>query len=220
MMARRFFSIGFVVSLLGCGGNVTIGGGGNGGGGAGGSATTTGPSGPTGSTGTGTAPDDFTACNGPAQCTLVPAGCCPPCGFPEIEAYVAVHVDKGMDYIDSICPQPVPCDACVPGYNPHLFAYCDTAAGKCVAADARTHAVSACTSAEQCFLRGGTDCCESCSELDASELTALSSIAEPSLGELVCNPDTPCPPCAPLYPGGVETSCGSDGHCQVIVIDK
>lgn len=212
MGSRRLFSVCFWVSLAGCGGNVAVGAGGNGGGG--GDATT-------GSTGTATAPDDFTACDGPGQCTLVSAGCCEPCGVPELAQYAAVNVAQGMAYKDFTCPEPVPCVDCVPGYNPHLFAYCDTAAGKCVAADARTHAVSACTSHEQCHVRGGADCCEICDELTSAELTAVSSAADPSLGELVCNPETPCPPCAALYPDNAVAVCSGDtGHCEVAVLEN
>ncbi len=222
MKPRLFFSIGLLAlaGVSGCGGNVDTGGNGGGGSGGGG-ATGTGTGGATTSTGTGTLPDAFTACDGPGQCTLALASCCAPCVVPELSDYAAVNVDQTGAYHDMICPVQPPCDACLGGYNPHLFAYCDVAAGKCVAADARTHAVSACTSADQCFLRGGTSCCESCDELDASELTALSTTAAPTLAELVCSPLAgACPPCAPTYPGLVEPTCGDDGHCQVLVIDK
>jgi hypothetical protein len=223
MRTRLSFSIGLFLCVAGCGGNVTVGAGGAGGEGGGTTSAPTGGSGSTvsttTSTGTGTAPGDFAACNGPGQCLLATATCCGPCGFPELPDYVAVHNDKAMAYYESLCPDPVACPDCITGYDPHLFAYCDLAAGKCVGADARTHAVSACTSADQCYLRGGASCCESCNELTQGELTALSTFADPSLVELVCNPDAPCPPCAPSYPAGAQATCGPDGHCSVLVLD-
>lgn len=219
-----FFAISIFLlpCVLGCGGNVAVGSGGDGGAG-GGTTTGTGAAstGSTTSTGTGgSLPGDFTACDGPGQCTLVTVECCPPCGMPELPDVLAVHVDQGMAYKDYTCPDPVDCPACATGYNPHLFAYCDTAAGKCVAADTRTHAVSACTSDDQCVLRNGTECCENCNELQVSEITSVAFVADPSLMELVCAPDNACPPCAPIYPADVTTACGDDGHCRVLVIDK
>lgn len=216
-------SIGLLACVLGCGGNVAVGTGGAGGAGGAGGGTTTGTAtaSTTSSTGTGgSLPDDFTACDGPGQCTLVTVECCPPCGMPELPDVLAVHVAQGMAYKDYTCPDPVDCPACETGYNPHLFAYCDTAAGKCVAADTRTHAVSACTADEQCALRNGTECCENCNELQSYELTAVASGADPSLMELVCAPEIACPPCVPIYPADVIAICSNDGHCQVLPIDK
>jgi len=219
-----YFDVGLALWMTGCGGDVTIGTGGAGGtggtGGAGGTGGTaaTGTS-TTGSTATGTVTmnDDFAACSGPGQCVLAIPDCCGGCGVPEVGNFVAVNSAKLEAYSKSVCPEPEPCPDCPYGLNPHLFAYCD--AGTCVAADVRTHAVSACTTSNDCQLRNGTSCCEGCGVASVYDLTAVASGANPSLVELVCVPEGGCPPCLPEYPPEASSVCGANGHCEIIVLE-
>jgi hypothetical protein len=149
------------IALLGsagaCGGGVQgaggSGAGGSGGGGSGGGAA-------------------FDACTGPKQCVLTNATCCGVCGMPEVTDMVAVNQAKLDAFRGDLCPQPVGCPECAQEPNPNLFAYCEE--GRCVAADARTHAVSACTDTSDCVLRYGMGCCESTCQGVESELTSVS----------------------------------------------
>lgn len=202
------FGFGLALSIVGCGGNVSVDSTSGGGGGAGG-GTTTGTT-----TGTG---NDFTSCDGPGQCVLAVPGCCSGCGVPEVGDFAAVNSAKLDAYHTSVCPEETPCPACEGGINPNLFAYCD--AGKCVAADVRTHAVSACATSADCHLRVGAGCCEGCGPVSESDLTVTSN-AVPGLEALVCGPNAGCPECAPQYPPDVAPSCGGDGHCELVLLDN
>jgi len=207
MQNSFLLQLGLALAIAGCGGNVSVGTSGDGGnGGAGGGTTTS----------TGTPTNDFAACTGPGQCVLAITNCCGPCGTPEIGDYAAVNQAQLGGYQKFVCPEETPCPACAAELNPHLFAYCD--AGQCVAADARTHAVSACTSSDDCYLRVGTDCCESCGPISVSQLTAVTN-AMPQIEALVCAPDTGCAECGSQLPPEALTLCGVSGHCEVVISD-
>lgn len=187
-------------SAPGCGGTVVDPG-------TGGTGTTTGTTTGTGST-TGAA---FDACDGPGQCVLVPSSCCGSCGTQSLESMTAVHADHTAAYFESLCPDDVACPACAALPNPNLFAYCES--GHCVAADAKTHAVSACTADADCRLRLGADCCEPC-DGSADQIIAVS--LDNDLKGLVCTPNEGCPKCAVQYPPNAAAWC-TGGHCAVVL---
>jgi hypothetical protein len=214
MRNRLFFAMVLALSIAGCGGNVSVAAGGAGGtGGTGNSGGNTGTS-TTATTVTTTPVNDFTACNAPGQCVLAAAGCCGPCGTPELDAYVAINGVNEPAFHKSVCPEEPPCVPCETTPNPNLFAYCD--AGHCVAADIRTHAVSLCKTAADCRLRWGADCCEGCGLASLSDLTSVASTEMPTLETLVCAPEVGCPKCAAQYPSDANPVCGSDGHCEIV----
>jgi len=189
---------------LACGGNVTVSAGGSGGG------TSTG--GATSSTTSSTAPDDFTSCTGPGQCTLALPGCCPSCQVPELGSFTAINAAKVDAYSKFVCPEPTPCPACDPPPNPNLFAYCKE--GTCVAADIRQEPLSACADNGDCRLRNTAECCEVCFG-DSNNLIAMRSDATSTLMGLMCAPDAACSKCLPQYPPTALPYCGEDGHCAV-----
>lgn len=202
----------FCFSTAACSGNVVVENtGGNHGGLGGGGNGQTGVTTSSGSL-TSTSPIDFAACDGPGQCMLAEPGCCPACGIPELGAFAPINSKYEADYQKYVCPEPTPCPACETIPNPNLFAYCD--AGHCVAADVRTHAVSACKSSSDCHLRAGSACCEACGDVSFDSLIAVSGTSGVSLASLVCSPNGDCPDCIPNYPAAVAT-CADDGHCQV-----
>lgn len=215
MRCAILLSASCLFALAACGGQVTTA---SSGAGEGGSPSTA----STGAAGTTTSGnlEELAACDAPAQCVLIPAGCCPACGLAELFDFVAVNAASAEAAQKVLCPEPSPCPDCAHVENPNLFVYCDKDQGRCVGADVRAHAVSACQSSEECVLRGGAHCCEDCLADDASEVTSVSLSVDPSLSSIVCEGMPPCPPCAPPAPGGVIPECGEDGHCKVFVIDK
>jgi hypothetical protein len=201
-------ALGISLSVLACGGNVNVGGTGGSGGTVGSSASTS-----SASTSSSTGADDFYSCNGPGQCTLAGTGCCSKCGPPALADFAAVSVSKLADYQKYVCPEPQPCPGCATVFDPNLIAYCS--AGKCVAADIRTDALSACKADSDCHLRNGAACCESCVE-DSSQVVAVSYTASPQLAELMCAPGGGCPKCLPQYPPDLAPACGGNGHCTYV----
>lgn len=201
-----FSTLALLFAVPACGGNVSVSGSGGGGsGGAGG--TTTG----TTTTGTTSSSDDFFSCNGPGQCVLAVPSCCSGCGIQEASAFEAVNAAKADAYFKDVCPEPMPCPECVSQPNPNLFAYCDS--GKCAVADARTHPVSECGVDEDCHLRNGAGCCETCG-VDPNVVIAVSSLVQ-TIPSLTCAPDAGCPKCAAQYPEGWTAVCTEAAHCVV-----
>ncbi|HVK65681.1 MAG TPA: hypothetical protein VM694_14455 [Polyangium sp.] len=192
----------FLVAALpmACGSQVDGGNGGAGGGGGSG-----------GDGGGGGAPN-FGACAGPGQCTLVKNSCCGTCNVPTLADVEPVHVDQVDEYNTFVCPEPAACPACAGAPNPGLFAYCE--AGSCAEADVAAHAFSACTTAADCTLRFGMNCCEPCAG-GVPDLVAVASSSLQAMSDLACAPQMGCPECAPIHPSEWKADCVA-GHCAVV----
>lgn len=199
--------------LAGCGGTVSTSSSSNGGGGSG-ATTGTGASGGAGATGgAGGSTEDFVACDANTVCILTSPGCCQSCTGNDLSQYVAINAAKADAYFEHVCPEPTPCPGCDPLIDPNFFAYCE--AGSCVAADVRTHAVSACATDADCRLRNGASCCEGCGPSELSVI-AVATTANPQLASLVCVGDVSCVDCEPQYPLETMAVCGANGHCEVV----
>jgi hypothetical protein len=160
---------------------------------------------------------DFAACDGPGQCALVPTGCCGTCGAPELSDLAAVNTARAAEFAESVCPEPIPCPKCATQPNPNLFATCRQ--GRCVAADARTDAVSACQQSSDCVLRYGMGCCESTCMGTEGELTCVSVTGFQAIhSELGCD-SVACDACLPVYPMFAVPLCNAQGHCEVGLIN-
>jgi hypothetical protein len=86
----------------------------------------------------------------------------------------------------------------------------------CNAIDIRTDELSACSTDSDCTLRWGVNCCELCAT-DTQNTGLVAVRKTPSYSEALCNPETPCPPCAPPpYPANASAVCNSTGHCEVL----
>lgn len=150
------------------------------------------------------------ACEINSNCVIASTTCCGPCGSSTVDDVVGVNKARADEYRKVVCPNPVACPACPTERNPDLLATC--AAGSCKALDVRQHAASACTKDSECRLRVAS-CCECGGSVAPSDLIAVSQ--EALYADLVCDPMTGCPACAPIYPTNVEAGCAIDGHCEV-----
>jgi hypothetical protein len=214
-LATCLFLIG-VTAVAACGAEVD--------GGSGGSGSTSTVAASTGGNGAGgcgpgfTGQSEWTSCDGPAQCTLRSATCCAGCGDEPIASMIAFRTDAYEAVTDAVCARecksndmcpPIGC----PSFIGHNVAVCRS--GSCKGVDVREDELSACTTSSDCTLRWGVHCCESCTAgPDSDGLVAVR--VSPSLSEALCNPETPCPPCAPPpYPDGASAVCNAAGHCEV-----
>jgi hypothetical protein len=219
LVSRSFLAIALIASLAACDGSTEnpSGEGGAGGSGAtGGTGATgaTGGSGASGGSGATGGGADFGACSLPGQCLLVEPGCCGGCGEISLPQVEPINAEHAQDYYDATCGEENPaCPDCAGFRDPGMFAWCD--AGHCAEADIDTHPLGQCSSASDCVLRAGVDCCETCGLVSIEQLVAINATAQPGLGELVCPADGgACPPCVPEYPANVVAHCDA-GRCVV-----
>ena len=192
------------------GGGTAAGGGFSGGGGA----LTGGTAGTGGAVGTGGgAGNAFSSCNGPGQCRLFPTNCCGYCSEPKLSGFVGVNVAETKAANAFYCSDPVACPDCVEFPQPNFVALCES--GQCTPRDLRSSELSACNTKDDCRLRWGSGCCETCSGT-ALDLVALNKNA--NLEQLMCGPAGDCPPCLPQpFPAGTSAECVG-GHCQVLIV--
>lgn len=215
---RTLGVIGFVVVAVAvaCGGSTSGDGSGTGGSGTGGSGTggsaTGGTAGSAASGGTGNV-SGLTACDAPGTCDLFATNCCGGYCDPNapLSGWQAVNSEKVSALEAQICQGDIACPGCVSYDNPSYLALCRS--GKCSAVNLRNDELSACKSHDECRVRWGSDCCESCGAPDQETLIAYNKNV--SLEQHVCDPKSgACPPCAPPpYPSYILPICGGDGHC-------
>lgn len=146
-------------------------------------------------------------CAEPPDCILATQDCCL-CGVPELKDFQAVN---SKYQAQCSCGGPV-CD-CATAVNPNLGATCS--AGSCQAFDVRqVDALSACNIDDDCTLRMGLGCCESCGSNDY-ELIAVAKKGGDALHKAVCSSGpVGCPACMPQYPANKTAKCVAK-HCQV-----
>lgn len=215
--ARFHLSIGAVVVLVGCGGDV------EGTPSSDAATTDTSTMGDSGqpdtavSDGRSDAPR-FDACDGAAQCILAITDCCGKCGDPVITDFDAINRTQEAAHRATVCKDPTPaCPDCAAWDDPNLVAFCRDS--RCVGVDVRTDAISECAKDDDCMLRAGSDCCEACSVVDARQIIALGKAKGGELQAQVCDPLAgACPPCMPVYPTNVVATCDlSAKRCRVTV---
>lgn len=198
------------LGLVQCGGSTdTDGNGGTAGSGGGVGGSGGGPAGsgggPAGSGGTSA---DMFACQVPTDCMLRPASCCGSCGAATREDSIAINKQFASQYASSTCGPDTGCPACYMAQDPNLLATCR--AGQCAVVDWLTHPANACQSPGDCQVRTNA-CCECDGPKDPDHLIAVPASAGSSFSQLVCDPNSFCPECEPLYPD-VLIGC-VDGHC-------
>jgi hypothetical protein len=100
-----------------------------------------------------------------------------------------------------------------PSFTGYNVAVCRSAS--CTGIDIREDELTACATDADCTLRWGVRCCESCDA--GSDTTGLVAVrSSPSYSEALCDPQAPCPPCAPPpYPAEASAVCNAAGHCEV-----
>jgi hypothetical protein len=153
-------------------------------------------------------------CSEPSDCTLALNDCCAPCGRPELVNFDAILQSEVDAHRAAVCPDPAaePCPRCPTALNADVGATCGM--GRCAGFDVRTMPLSACTTDADCRLRV-RECCECGGTLDPWALIAIRADAEPAYADLVCDSDTACAGCAPVYPDAAQAYCATDGHCAV-----
>jgi hypothetical protein len=163
--------------------------------------------------------EDWFACNGPGQCTLVPTSCCgtscEPVPLAEFTAVNTGHIGDFKKPCELVDCAPIACPAPPPGApanQPFFTAVCR--AGRCEAVDIRETELTACSDSTECYLRRGAECCESCGAGLSYGVVAFSKRAD-LRGEL-CSPMSGCDACAPApFPTDLISTCNSNGHCDV-----
>lgn len=219
MAAEPFIRMGAVLAAIAlavtCGGTTVVDG-------VNDTTSGSGAAGPTGSSGSGTTTTSTTSggsCNDGESCVLTHFGCCDVCGAPELDDVAAVPSDELEAFHQAQCPVPDACPDCISCPNGHLFAECS--GQSCTARDVRALGYTACNDSSDCFLRAGSSCCETCSEVDpyCGELIAISIGGAGELVDRVCEPNGgACPPCVPVHPDGVVAEC-IGGQCQVVILE-
>jgi hypothetical protein len=210
-------------AAVACGGTTAGGSGGSAGAGASGGAGTGGVG--TGGMGTGGgagigggsagsgAVYNWETCAMPGDCTLFATGCCGGyCSETPISGWIPVNIASIGVVQSQYCSEPVACPDCMTFPHENYIGVCR--AQKCVAVDIRGDAITACSLDEDCTLRFGSDCCESC-DGDPMELIAVRNDGQ--LQKEVCSAlSGACPPCMPPeYPVEAAAQCVG-GHCQVV----
>jgi hypothetical protein len=160
----------------------------------------------------------WTSCAQPLDCTLVSTDCCHmECFEATLAQFAAVNTQHAQEWVTANCtPQP-PCPGYVCSEADHKT-YVRTAAqfgstcsgAVCQEFDIRTSELSACTTQDDCILRWGTGCCESCS--GSTDLIVAVSKKVPVYQVLCGNAQVDC--CMPpAFPSDVIAMCGTQGHC-------
>lgn len=150
------------------------------------------------------------ACESSADC-VVDQSCCGYCGIDDVEQLEAVyHAYAG--YNDPAC-MAIDCDYCAPPQDyQHFGAHCDS--GSCELYDVRESDWSSCSRHDECVLRAGLDCCESCSNDGSDGWVAVSASFDEHLEEL-CGDEVACDPCVAVPPESLTAVCGESGHCTI-----
>jgi hypothetical protein len=162
---------------------------------------------------------NYDSCKVASDCALGATGCCGVCDGPGVSAHDFIAYNKQYASQTQQCAGDVACGACPPvdTQNTRPYFVPDCVRGECVVQDIRESDVTACKTAEDCRLRNGTGCCESCS---GNDLVAVSN--DGSLEKLVCGGILPpCAACEALPPSGTVAICGLSGHCEIgYLLDK
>ncbi len=153
---------------------------------------------------------DFAACNVPTDCLVLPMSCCGSCGAPTRGDAIAVARDRVDAYRGNTCGDDQGCPTCAPLFiDPTLVATCRDQ--RCELIDLHEHHASACEADDDCRVRT-PDCCPCGGDTEPGRLIGVSS--ENEYASLVCDPDSACPECAPVYPSEVTVSCAEAGYCE------
>jgi hypothetical protein len=174
---------------------------------------------------------NYDACRLPSDCVVTGTTCCGICDSDNITAHDLIAYNKqytgflqcGIAFdvaaggAASGAAAPIACAPCpLPQGSGTLHYFVpDCVAGQCAVTDLRTSAVTACKADDECKVRRGSGCCESCSGTDV-----ISVRNDGSFEKLVCSGGPiPCPACIPAPTGGVPV-CGPNGHCEVAYVSE
>jgi hypothetical protein len=156
---------------------------------------------------------DIEACTSNSDCEVVAAGCCS-CGQGPVSNFTAIN-SKYSDQYEQRCGD-VACAACPPTVQnpnePTLYYVATCQANRCVVVDLETTDITQCTTASDCSLRSGTNCCPGC----GGQPVSLNTSNEPELSKLVCGTaPIACAECVDQF-SGYSPGC-SEGRCSVVL---
>ncbi len=170
-----------------------------------------------GGMGTGGVTGDWGRCEVTSDCVIRPASCCGECGAATRDDIIALNQEELSQYQAVVCENGMACDPCVQPTDPFLVATCG--GSHCQVVDLLDSEITECREPSDCKVRV-RDCCECNSDMASENLISISRDREAEYSELVCDPDTTCPECAPVYPPEAMPSCVTDSsnrsHCGVI----
>jgi hypothetical protein len=138
-------------------------------------------------------------CASSGDCYAVPRDCCGACDSDPM----AVNGVQVRDYAKECRTR-----GCTPcRVSMRWLPICE--ANRCVLTDLFVSSISACQVDDDCRLRWGVLCCETCFPMVDGDLVAVSRTAN------LCSPNQGCDPCgSPPYPSGATALC-RNGHCAV-----
>jgi len=123
-------------------------------------------------------------------------------------------------YLEVACPEagagsPPDCPDCPAALNPNLLATCT--GERCVVVDLSAPGpLTRCTDDVDCIVRA-RDCCECGADVGVPNLVALHVDQRAQYESVVCDPDTACLECEPVYPDGVSAACNA-GYCELVAM--
>lgn len=160
---------------------------------------------------------NYDACQEAADCVVTTTGCCGICDGPEINVRDLIAHNRAFAGQVSTCGADgdvacAPCPVPLPGQGSLKYFVPDCVQGQCAVVDLRTSEYTACETAQDCRLRNGTSCCETCGA--TSEVVAVRN--DGSFEKLVCGSEPmPCLACEPVPPPNAAAAC-LEGHCSVV----
>jgi hypothetical protein len=125
---------------------------------------------------------------------------------------ISLNVNALGAYTESVCGVDYGCPACAGQADPTLVATCT--AGKCDVVDLTTSPLTACATDTACVVRT-IACCECGGPMDQGSLIALNHDMAAQYAALVCDANSSCPDCAPIYPPEALAVCDS-GRCIMV----
>lgn len=155
-------------------------------------------------------PAGRTACDNNTEC-VIDHGCCGFNGIDSSDQLVAVNAKYGS-FTAPECGL-VDCDfSPMPEELGSFGARCNE--GTCEVYDVRKSDLSACERDDDCRLRAGLNCCESCGATNWVAVSTDERVEKELCGDMPAG----CPACEPIEPVRTFAACDADGHCQVQVL--
>lgn len=154
---------------------------------------------------------NYDACDVPTDCVIAGDGCCGVCDTPGIGARNLLSYNK--KYTGQVQQCALAAEGALPrdddsGSLKYFVPNC--VQGQCVVEDIRTSTVSACETDQDCFIRNGNGCCESCSPKRSIAISASGGF-----NQLVCGGLQPSCPACTVAPPNETAVCGQSGHCEI-----
>lgn len=164
---------------------------------------------------------NYDVCNAPSDCIVTGTGCCGVCDSPNVSKHDLIAYNRqyggALDcgFTPAAAPAPgadipacAPCPPVAGGSLKYFVPSCERS--ECTVTDLRESPLTTCKTADECTLRYGTGCCQSCNPDDVIGIrknAALEQIVCPS------NVGIACDACVPPDNGAVAI-CNA-GRCGV-----